>query len=255
MATFRDRLLTRQGAEAITSPGAILAGGVATAATIAAGVALPVAALAGAIAYGGVALARVPRAASRPAIRPESLRRPWRDFVEEAVDARDRFDRAVAGARSGPLRDRMQVIADRVAEGVEESWRIATHGQALEDALGQLEPLGKVEHRLVEVEREQQEAGGSAPHLDSTADALRSQIASTRRIGQVTQDTRDRLRLLDARLDEAVARAVELSLRAGDADDTAGLGSDVERIVTDMESLRVALEESDAAGRRPATGR
>lgn len=253
MATFRDRLLTRQGAEAITSPGAILAGGVAAAATIASGVALPFAALAGAIAYGAVALARVPRAAPRPTIRPETLRSPWRDFVEEAVDARDRFDRAVAGARSGPLRDRMQVIADRVAEGVEESWRIATHGQALEDALGQLEPLGRVEERLAEVERERRDAGGDAPHLASTADALGSQIASTRRIGQVARDTRDRLRLLDARLDESVARAVELSLRAGDATETAGLGSDVEAIVTEMESLRVALEETTATG-SAATG-
>lgn len=248
MATFRDRLLTRQGAEAITSPGAILAGGVAAAATIASGVALPLAALAGAIAYGGVALARVPRAVPRPTVRPEALRAPWRDFVEEAIDARDRFDRAVAGARSGPLRDRLQVIADRVAEGVDESWRIATHGQALEEALGQLEPLAKVEERLAEVEREEGAAGGGAPHLASTADALRSQIASTRRIGQVARDTRDRLRLLDARLDESVARAVELSLRAGDPTETAGLDSDVEAIVTEMESLRVALEETSTTG-------
>lgn len=248
MASFRDRLLTRQGAHAITSPGAILAGGVAAAAVIASGVALPVAAVAGAAAYAGIAIARLPKGSPRVDIRPETLRSPWRDFVEEAVDARTRFDRAVAGARAGPLRSRLQVIADRVAEGVEESWRIARHGQSLEDALAQLEPLHAVEGRLAEVEGEQRGARADDPRLASTAEALRSQIASTRRIGDVARDTRDRLRLLDARLDESVARAVELSLRAGDATDASGLGSDVEAIVTEMESLRLALEEAAATG-------
>ena len=145
------------------------------------------------------------------------------------------------------MRTRLQAIADRVAEGVEESWRIATHGQALEEALHQLEPLGAVEARLAEVEGEQRAGRGDDARLVSTAEALRSQIASTRRIGEVARDTRDRLRLLDARLDESVARAVELSLRTGDATDASGLGSDVEAIVTEMESLRVALEETRTA--------
>ncbi len=247
MPTLKDRLLTRQGAYAITSPGAILAGGAAAAVGIAAGIAFPVAAVAGAAAYAGVAVARLPRGPQRPAIRPETLRPPWRGFVEEAIDARDRFDRAVANARTGPLRTRLQAIADRVAEGVEESWRVAAHGQALEDALGQLEPLGTVEARLAEVEGEQQAGRADDPRLAATAESLRSQIDSTRRIGEVARDTRDRLRLLDARLDESVARAVELSLRAGDAGDASGLGSDVEAIVGEMESLRLALEETRSA--------
>lgn len=248
MVSLRDRLLTRQGAHAITSPGAILAGGAAAAAVIASGIALPVAAVAGAAAYAGVALARLPKGPPRVDVRPETLRPPWRDFVEEAVDARTRFDRAVAGARTGPLRTRLQQIADRVAEGVEESWRIAQHGQALEDALSQLEPLHAVEVRLDEVERERRAGRADDPRLASTIQALESQLASTRRIGEVARDTRDRLRLLDARLDESVARAVELSLRAGDATDASGLGSDVEAIVTEMESLRLALEETSTTG-------
>lgn len=246
--SFRDRLLTRAGAYAITSPGAILAGGAGAAVGIAAGIAFPVAALVGVAAYAGAAIAQLPKAPERPTVRPDTLRSPWRQFVEEAIDARDRFDRAVTGARSGPLRERLQAIADRVAEGVEESWRVATHGQALEEALNQLEPLADVERRLAEVEAERQGPRAGDPRLASTVEALTSQIASTRRIGQVARDTRDRLRLLDARLDEAVARAVELSLRAGDSTDIAGLGSDVEEIVGEMESLRVALEEASSTG-------
>jgi hypothetical protein len=63
-------------------------------------------------------------------------------------------------------------------------------------------------------------------------------------------DARSQLRLLDARLDEAVTRAIELSLRSPADADLTGLGSDVESLVQDMEALRAALEDVD----RPATG-
>ncbi len=57
-------------------------------------------------------------------------------------------------------------------------------------------------------------------------------------------EARDRLRLLDARLDEAVARAVELSLGAGDAAAAGGLQGDVDQLVEEMEALRVALDDA-----------
>ncbi|MDQ3147987.1 MAG: hypothetical protein M3R01_13860, partial [Actinomycetota bacterium] len=50
------------------------------------------------------------------------------------------------------------------------------------------------------------------------------------------------------RLDEAVARAVELSLRTGDHIDVGGLGSDVDQLVEEMESLRAALDDTGGAG-------
>ncbi|MDQ3974558.1 MAG: hypothetical protein M3276_09545, partial [Actinomycetota bacterium] len=77
-----------------------------------------------------------------------------------------------------------------------------------------------------------------------TVQALAAQLESTERIAAVARDTRDRLRLLDARLDEAVARAVELSLRAGDPIELGGLGDDVDSLVGEMETLRQALEET-----------
>jgi len=76
-------------------------------------------------------------------------------------------------------------------------------------------------------------------------ESLRAQLHSAQRMIDAVQDARTQLRLLDARLDEAVTRAVELSLRsAGDAD-VSGLGSDVESLVSDMEALRAALEDVD----------
>ena len=56
----------------------------------------------------------------------------------------------------------------------------------------------------------------------------------------------DRLRLLDARLDEAVTRAIELSVRADNPDELSGLGDDIDALVGDMESLRQGLDEVDA---------
>ena len=64
-----------------------------------------------------------------------------------------------------------------------------------------------------------------------------------RRLEAVTQQAAERLRLLDARLDEAVARAVELSL-SGDSGQLSGLDSDVDSLVGEMEALRVALEDT-----------
>ncbi len=62
----------------------------------------------------------------------------------------------------------------------------------------------------------------------------------------IVRDARDRLRLLDARLDEAAARAVELSVDAND-EGMLGLSSDVDNVVSDMEALRQALEETGTA--------
>ena len=54
------------------------------------------------------------------------------------------------------------------------------------------------------------------------------------------------MRLLDARFDELVARAVEVSVGAGDTD---VLGDDVDGLVTELEALRVAIDEAGRAGR------
>ena len=72
------------------------------------------------------------------------------------------------------------------------------------------------------------------------------QLASAQRLETTINDARDRLRLLDARMDEAVARAIELSVRGGDVE-LGGLGNDVDGLVGDMEALRQGLEEADRA--------
>lgn len=238
MASLRDRILTPAGARAITAPSAILLAGVGASVAIVAGAPLAAAAAVGAVAYLGRVALGLPRAPDEPRIDARRLAEPWRSFVHEAQDAQTRYGRAVAGADRGAIRERLADIGRRIDDGVRECWRIASQGDALDRALTSLESPDQVRRRLWEAEQR----GGSASQ--GVAQSLRAQLASTERIGAVAADTRERLRLLDARLDEAVARAVELSLRAGDAGELGGLDSDVDALVADMEALRQALDET-----------
>jgi hypothetical protein len=236
MTSFRDRFFTRRVAKAMTSPSAILLGGVGTAGVILSGAALPLAPVVGIALYAARVAAAMERKTAH-AVDLRSLTDPWRTFVADAIDARQRYGRALETASTGPLRDRLGEIGRRLDDGVEESWRIARRGMALESALRQLEDPRVVQERLEHARR-----GGAAKQLEQS---LQAQLDSTTRIVGVAQDARHRLQLLDARLDEAVARAVELALSSDDPGAAGGLGSDVDAVVGDMEALRQALEETN----------
>jgi hypothetical protein len=51
--------------------------------------------------------------------------------------------------------------------------------------------------------------------------------------------------VLEARLTEAVARSIEVAALAGRDDELAGVGSDVEQVVDELEALRLALAETN----------
>lgn len=237
---FRDRFFTRQVARTITSPSAILLAGAGTAAGILVGAPVVAAAAVGAAAYAARVALAIPRQPRSP-VDLSQLRDPWRTFVADAVDACNRYQRALATADPGPLRDRLGEVGRRLETGVEESWRIARRGMQLEGALGQLDDPDDVRERLARARR-----GGDERIVAS----LEAQLESTRRIADVAAQARQRLQLLDARLDEAVARAVELAVSADDARAVSGLGTDVDAVVGDMEALRQALEETH----RPVVG-
>jgi len=87
-----------------------------------------------------------------------------------------------------------------------------------------------------------------------TLAALESQLATAARMDALVAGTRDQLALINARLDESVTRAVELSVSNRLAD-AADLEDDVGAIVDDLESLRMAIEDVDridAGGAAPA---
>jgi hypothetical protein len=234
-ASFRDRFFTRETAEAIVAPSSIVTAGAGTAVGVLLLGVSPLAAVLGAVAYGGWVLTRMPRnpRTADVLIDPQRLHDPWRDHVREALQAEQRFDAAVESTPEGPLRDRLAEMGARVSEAVNESWRIANHGQQLELALGRFDPIDQLERRLAD-------AGGD----QRVATSVRRQIDAYRRIEATAIDARERLRLLDARLDETVASAVEVSLRVGDPVEVGALDGDVESLVTEMEALRRGLEET-----------
>ena len=77
---------------------------------------------------------------------------------------------------------------------------------------------------------------------------MEAQLASAERIRDVADDASDRLKLINAQLDEAVARAVELSVGGHDVGDLSPLTDDVDNQVSELEALRQGMEATgDAA--------
>ena len=191
----------------------------------------------------------MPRGKRKDNVDAMSLSDPWRGFVREALDAQRRYRKAVASANAGPLRERLVEIGERIDASVQECWRVARRADALVDAIGNLDPAA-VRRELGAAKQAEKLNPGS--DQTATVKALQAQADSADRLIKVATGAQDKLRLLDARLDEAVARAVELSIRAEEVGEIGGLGGDVESLVSDLETLRVSLDE--AGGARHETG-
>ena len=242
MERLPERFKNAKTAEAIMSPGGILLAGAGASAAILAGAPLLVAGAVGAVAWAVKLAFSVPRKRKGERIDPFSLGEPWRFYVREALQAQTRYQQAVTSASPGPLRDRLASIGTRIEEGVRACWRIAQKGQALERAFGTLN-VESVQRQIAEIEQHEGRTPAGSD-LEQTLAALKGQLASAERIAGTARGARDRLRLLGERLDEAAARAVELSVQADEVSDLTGLGSDVDALVSEMESLRQALEET-----------
>jgi hypothetical protein len=197
-------------------------------------------------AAGGDAAGARPGRAAR--IDPFAVKEPWRRPVQDALSARNRFTAALEDVRPGPLLERLEELAQRVGDGVEEVWRAANQGQQLAEARRRI-PTTTTEARLAETEANLAALGDDVLQADArdalerTGDSLRAQLESAGRLDKTIDDARARLRLQNARLDESVARAVELTVHAGSGEQLAGVASEIELVVTDLEALRRGLEE------------
>ncbi len=240
-----ERARTPAVARAIMAPSSILLAGAGTAAAILAGAPLAVAAAFGAAAWAGKAFMSIPRKERRPDMNPATIREPWRSLVRQAVKAEDRFNETVRHTRHGPLRDRLSEVSAQVSVAVDASWKIAQRGDSLDAAVRELD-ADSIAAELGAREDELAQSPGR-PELEATVAALRRQLESARRVAAVARDALDRLRRLNAQLNETVARAVELSLGPADIDALQPLGADIDGVVTELESLRLALEESGTA--------
>ena len=240
---FRDRLLTPPVARAITAPTSILLAGAGASAVIATGLPLLLAPVVGVAVWAAKVLFAVPRNQPVARIDPFTLTDPWRGAVVEALKAQLRFDQAVRATDSGPIRTRLEAIGRRIDDGIGEVHRIARRGMQLTAARGAVDAdRARRELAAVEGDSEQTRAAGSS--LERTAEALRAQIATAERLDGLVAEARSQLQVLDARLDESVARAIELSVQVDDADALGSIGVDVDGLVNEMEALRRALEET-----------
>jgi hypothetical protein len=246
--TFKDRFFTPRVARAMTSPLGIVLAGAGAAVGLVTGLGIPGAIGLAVLGWGGRVAAAIPeRDHRRSHIDPFTLAEPWRRYVQGSLAAQERFRRTVEGTAPGPLHDRLSAISDRLEQGVADVWKVATRGHDIDRGLATLD----VQEATDELAR--LDLGPTGSHTEATRESLRAQLATAERMQQVSTAAQDRLRLLDARLDELVARAVELSV-SGSASAVSGLGDDVDSLVSEMESLRQALEEVDGADRGGADG-
>lgn len=241
---FRDRFFTRPVARALTSPLGIVLAGAGAAVGIVTGLGIPAAIGLGAAAWGARVAAAIPRPDRGPDIDAKSLAEPWRRYVQQAQQSRRRFDGAVRATPAGPIRERLAGIGERIDAGITDVWRVANRGQALAQAVGSLDTHATAQELHA---TEAELARTRSRHLEGAVESMRAQLASAQRMQRTVVEADQQLRLLDARLDEAVARAIELSVGTGDEAGLRGLDRDVGDIVGELEALRLALDEADQA--------
>jgi len=168
-----------------------------------------------------------------PRIDPFALREPWRNYVKDSLGSQTRFRRSLEKVGDGPLQLRLTEIGQRVDRGVEECWEVARKGQQLTDA-----------RRSIDVSSAQRTADAPDGHPDLIA-AASSEIAAHQRLADREESVKTSLKVLNARLDEAVARVAEMATRTSAVDDLAGITNAIDGVVGDLESLRIGLDTVD----------
>lgn len=154
--------------------------------------------------------------------------------VADALAARRRYAEVVAGVRPGPLRERLAALGTQLDTGVLAVWDTARRATEVERALATLDP-----DRVTD-DYKRAKRSGADPELE---EALRQRFASVQRLLNTVDDTDRRLRLLEARLGALVAGAAEVALGVGGAGDADALGVELDQVVSELATLRTALDE------------
>ena len=164
---------------------------------------------------------------------PFALGDPWRRLVADVQRSQKRFREVVSSSRPGPTRDRLVDIAGRVDAAVAECWAIGRTGYELDRTASAMQ---------IEITRgELQRLGGTDPER---AGALQARIDSHGRLVAASRSAENRLRLVEARLAEATARGVELSVQAGLDPAVEVLAGELVAVTDELEAVRQALEET-----------
>jgi len=170
-------------------------------------------------------------------IDPFAISEPWRHFVQGTQRAKQSLRAAVTATADGPLKARLVDIAGRLEQAVEESWAIAKRGDDIDAAVNRIDPV-RLRSQLSTLNQGQSAGGDRSAAVAS----VESQLASADRLKALSTSTADRLRLTQARLDELVARAAEVSVGTSDTDT---YEHDVDNLVVELEGLRLAVAETN----------
>jgi len=189
--------------------------------------------IAAGVAVGVAVKRRGPRVA---AIDPFTLGEPWRRHVAGALSAQRRYHEIARATATGPLHDRLDEIGGQVQQAVQECYEIARRGDELDDTLRRFD-TNSLRHQL------------DRATDDTTRASVQSQLDAAQRIRTTRDDTDGRLKLLTTRMGELVAQAAEVSVGTDTTDE---LGTGVDDVVTELEALRLALNDVNHTG-RPAS--
>jgi len=253
--SFRDRFFSPPVAHAVTSPAAIwaLGAGAAVGIVATAPVSVPLAIVGGVVGgllgYGGRVALAIPKKGKGEPIDAFAVNEPWRHSVRDAVRARNHFGEAAKGFKPGPLRERMLDMAARLDDAVDDCWRIAKQGQQVADARKRVDDRG-TRWELERISAQVPPGQDANATQGRTMASLQAQLATAARMDALVQSTREQLDLVNARMDEAVTQAVELSV-SNRSEQLDPLGADVDGIVDDLAALRGALEDVDGAAASP----
>jgi hypothetical protein len=194
-------------------------------------------------------------------IDPWAVPEPWRQYVRQAVDARQRFDQALAQWQPGPLRDRLVSLQPQIRRSAHEVFAVARQGAVLDgSAIGVGGGSGKrptveqlsTELRTVQEEERRQDATGTPDDgsLARTEAAVAAQLRAATGSRAAAAEALDRLRLLTARLDEAVTSLLSLGVvQSSSSDDpsAAVTGSSVDAVVDELTALHEGLIAASGA--------
>jgi hypothetical protein len=172
------------------------------------------------------------------------MEEPWAAYVRSAESLGSRFMAAAGRVAAGPFQGPLRGLTEQVERSVEQSRQLAGHGQVLVTARRAIDVaavdagLAAARHAL------RADRTDSADHERQIVEALEAQRTAADRMDEVIDDVAGRLRLIEARLGEALARVVELPVHArAPGEPPPGTAADIDLLVSDLEALRQALDE------------
>ncbi len=233
--SFGDRFFTPQTARALLSWRILLAAVIGVVAGVL-GLTPGAAVGLGFAVYAATVLAAMPPDRTTLTIDAFTLSEPWRRFVQGAQRSRATLHETLRGTTDGPLKDRLTDIAGRLDSAIEESWTIAKRGDEIDDAIKRIDPV------RLRAQLETLRASDAGESSTAAIESVESQLASAERLKALSSSTADRLRLTQARLDELVTRAAEVSI--GRTDEST-YEHDVDNLVIELEGLRQAVAETN----------